>query len=121
MARWPDWLEPLYRSADALDAAGFARGFAPEGRLTFGNGEPAIGPGAIEAGLNELFAAIAAMSHRLVRVWESGDETMFESAVTYGRLDGTTIVIPAASAYTRTGGLVTSARVYCDMSPVFSP
>ncbi|MBD0324459.1 MAG: hypothetical protein ICV72_13895 [Aldersonia sp.] len=61
------------------------------------------------------------MKHRLIRLWEIGDESIFEAVVTYGRADGAAVDIPAVTAYTRSGDSIVSCRIYCDMTPVFAP
>lgn len=117
---WPHWLEKLYACADALDGTGFARHFTAHGSMRFGNSAPLVGPREIEDSLRDFFSSITLMKHRPVRIWEIGDESIFEAVVTYGRPDGTTVQIPAVTAYTRSGNAISSCRIYCDMTPVFA-
>ena len=117
-AVWPAWLQELYRKADALDADGFADAFATDASFTFGNGPAVVGREEIRQSLKGFFASIGSMSHRVVRVWTNPDEVIFEAVVTYGRPDGTTVDVPAVTAYTRVGEQVASCRIYCDMSPL---
>ncbi|WP_340538936.1 nuclear transport factor 2 family protein [Nocardioides sp. GXZ039] len=118
--RWPRWLEDLYQSADALDAAGFASPFGPSGTMRFGNGPTLTGSAEIEASLREFFAAVPSMQHQVLRVWDDGAGVIFEAVVTYGRPDGRSVDIPAVSAYTRSADDALQCRIYCDMAPVFA-
>lgn len=119
--RWPSWLQALYDPADRLDPAGFASRFAPDATLRFANSAEVAGRAQIQASLEGFFATITSMSHRLVHVWEHGQHAAMESVVTYGRADGGRVEIPAVTTYTRApSGEVTSCRIYCDISPVYT-
>ena len=118
---WPAWLAELYRLADARDAVGFAARFTEDASFTFGNAPPILGRGDIEEALTGFFGTISSMTHRPLRVWETPEEAIFEAVVTYGRLDGTLVEVPAVTAYTKSGDLVSSCRIYCDMAPVAAP
>jgi hypothetical protein len=119
--RWPSWLQALYDPADHLDSAGFASHFAPDATLRFANSPEVAGRAQIEASLEGFFGTITSMRHRLVRVWEYGQHAAMESVVTYGRADGQRVEVPAVTTYARAPtGEVTSCRIYCDISPVYT-
>ena len=87
----------------------------------FGNGEPMVGPAAVEAGVAGFFGTIKGIRHRIVNEWHDHAGTVAELEVTYDRLDGEQATIPAATIYhRRDDGLVDDYRVMFDLAPVFA-
>lgn len=114
------WLEDLYEAVDGMDAAGFAGFFADGGRLRFGNWDPLRGPEAVEAAIDDFYGSIAGIDHDIRRVWTPAPGAVHvEAAVTYTRLDGDGVTVPAAIHFTRDGEVIRAMRVYVDQSPVF--
>jgi SnoaL-like protein len=96
--------------------------FAPDGRLAFGNNDPAVGRPAIVAALSGFASTVQGLEHRLLHEWSLGADTIVETEVTYERLDGKRVTVPAASLW-RVGddGLIEDFRVYLDLAPVYAP
>ncbi|MCZ4518929.1 nuclear transport factor 2 family protein [Rhodococcus ruber] len=116
---WPERLRATYDRADSRDARGFASYFSASGTMKFGNSGILTGPQEIESSLTEFFGSISSMKHTIVSVWEASNQAIFEAVVTYGRLDGSSVDVPAVTAYTFENDKVSSCRIYCDMTPVF--
>lgn len=111
----------VFHIVDSRDAAGFGRLFAAGGRMVFGNAEPMYGPERITEGVGEFFATIKGLRHAVRNEWTAGPDTIIELAVTYDRLDGKTVTLPAVTLWHVTGdGLIDDYRVYIDLAPVYA-
>jgi len=87
----------------------------------FGNGEPMIGPAAVEAGVTGFFTTIKALRHRIVNEWHGESGSVAELEVTYDRLDGKQVAIPVTTIlHRRNDGLIDDYRVMFDLAPVFA-
>lgn len=87
--------------------------------VKIGNAPSIVGKEALREGLVEFVASFKAVRHDFVNVFSDGDHAIIEVDVTYTRLDGASITVPAASFLGFREGLVDSLRVYIDMAPVF--
>ncbi|TFI42483.1 nuclear transport factor 2 family protein [Rhodococcus sp. 1R11] len=116
---WPERLSAIYNRADSLDARSFSSYFSASGTMKFGNSDILTGPQEIGSSLTEFFGSISSMKHTIVSVWEASNQAIFEAVVTYGRLDGSSVDVPAVTAYAFENDKVSSCRIYCDMTPVF--
>ncbi|WP_158220925.1 nuclear transport factor 2 family protein [Kineosporia sp. R_H_3] len=115
-----DWVRAVYDDADSLDAAAFAARFAPDASFAMGNNPPLTGPAEIEAGLKGFFGLIAGMRHDFSHRYTVGSVEVMEAAVTYTRLDGSTVTVPGASVTERSGDVITAMRAYIDVAPLFA-
>ena len=61
----------------------------------FGNADPLVGREAIVSGVQGFFSTTKGLRHRIVNQWFVGAETVAETEVTYHRLDGKSVTIPA--------------------------
>ncbi|GAA2206915.1 hypothetical protein GCM10009850_023730 [Nonomuraea monospora] len=112
----------VFQVVDSFDADEFAALMAEDATLVFANAEPLAGREAIAAGIREFFATIGGLRHRVVRTWEAGDDSIAETEVTYRRLDGKDVTVPAVSIWrSRDDGLITDYRIYIDLAPVYAP
>jgi len=99
----------------------FAELFAPDGKLVFANGDPMIGPAAIEAGVSGFFETIKGLRHAIVSEWHEQGDTVLELGVTYDRLDGKQVSIPVVTIFhRRNDGLIDDYRVFFDLAPVYA-
>ncbi|UBU17098.1 nuclear transport factor 2 family protein [Nonomuraea gerenzanensis] len=111
----------VFEVVDSFDAEAFARLLAEDATLVFANAEPLVGRAAIAAGIGEFFGTIGGLRHRVIRTWEAGDDSIAETEVTYRRLDGKDVTVPAVSIWrTRSDGLITDYRIYIDLAPVYA-
>jgi hypothetical protein len=113
--------EAYFRAVDARDAAVVAEFFAENGRLMFGNNEPLVGPAGVEQGVGGVFAAVDGISHRIVRDWYPGADTIVEVEIDFIRHDGGQVTVPAAVHWhLDAGGKIDEMRVFIDIAPVLA-
>lgn len=113
--------EAVFAAVDRQDAAAFAGAFDPDGVFVFGNAAPVAGPAAIEAAVSNFFRILDGLRHELHDVWEAGDAVISRLTVTYIRLDGTTVTLPAATIWHGQYGAITDYRIYADLGPLLTP
>jgi SnoaL-like protein len=111
----------VFAVIDEMDANEFGELLADDARLIFGNAEPMIGRGDITAGVSEFYTTIAGLRHVLVNTWTSQAYTVAQLDVTYRRLDGKEVTIPAATIYhTNAAAKIDDYRIFADLTPVYS-
>jgi ketosteroid isomerase-like protein len=112
----------VFAAVDARDSRGFAEFFAEDGRLVFGNAEPMVGLGVIVEGIDRFFGTIAGLNHEVVNEWVTGADTVVELIVTYDRLDGRSVAVPAVSIWhVDEDGRIDDYRIFIDLAPVYEP
>jgi len=117
----PEFVREVFRRVDNFDPAAFAELFSPDGKIVFGNGEPMVGPGSIEAGVRGFFITIKGLRHRIANEWHQQGDSVIELDVTYDRLDGKQVTIPAVTIFhRRDDGLIDDYRVLFDLAPVYA-
>jgi ketosteroid isomerase-like protein len=113
--------ESVFALVDKQDSQGIGALLAPRATFAIGNREPANGRDEIVATQGIFFTLIQELRHELVREWAVGDATIAETKVTYTRLDGREVTVPAVSIWiVDEAGLITDFRVFVDQSPVFT-
>ncbi|MFD2422737.1 nuclear transport factor 2 family protein [Amycolatopsis pigmentata] len=111
----------VFGIVDSGDAAAFGRLFSEGGRMVFGNGDPIHGPDRIAESVGEFFATIKGLRHAVRNEWTVGPDTIIELAVTYDRLDGKTVTVPAVTMWRAADdGLIDDYRIYIDLAPVYA-
>ncbi|GAA0948881.1 hypothetical protein GCM10009554_46980 [Kribbella koreensis] len=112
--------ESVFALVDKQDVQGIGALLAPRARFAIGNREPADGRDEIVATQGIFFTLVQGLRHELLREWAVDDTTIAETSVTYTRLDGRDVTVPAVSIWTvDEAGLITDFRVFIDQSPVF--
>ena len=122
------WADDLYaRSVDRKDAAGFARAFAPDGWVQFGNWPRTTGREAITETIAQFFSGFQSLSHRSIGQWLDGRTLVLEAEVTYLRHDNRTVTVPActifrlAAAPSADGSpQAKECRIYVDLAPLYA-
>lgn len=97
----PAWLEQYFADVDAMRLEAFVAHHAPAARVVFGNNPAAVGLDAIRGAIGGFWDTIAGLSHGFRNVWEEGPVAIVESAVTYHRKDGESVVLPCVSIVQR--------------------
>ena len=112
----------LLADIDAMDARLFASHLAIDGRLRFANAPVVEGRVAIEEAIAGFFTTIKALRHRLVDQSHADGTTIVEVEVTYTRLDGDRITLPAAVIMRREGTeeLIQDYRTFIDQGPLYA-
>jgi hypothetical protein len=112
----------IFTAVDARNASEFSAFFAGNGRLVFGNGEPMVGANAIAEGVDQFFTTINGLRHHVLNEWVIGPDTLVELNVTYDRLDGRSVTVPAVSIWhLDDDGLIDDYRIFIDLTPVYMP
>lgn len=109
----------VFDVVDAMDLNAVAALFAEDATMVFANGEPMVGREAVVAGNTAFMSTIKGLRHRLLNEWRVGATTIAETEVTYSRVDGKEVTLPAVSIWsTREDGLIVEYRVFVDLAPV---
>ena len=112
----------VFRAVDEQDFDAFTALLARDSRFAFGNQEPLLGIDAILAGNAAFFTMVQRTRHQVLHVRTIGSTTVAETDVTYTRLDGKDVTLPACSIWdVDADGLITDYRVYVDLAPVLTP
>ena len=114
-------IQPLFDALDARDAKAAGKLFTEDATFTFGNGEPAVGRGAIEDALSSFFSGLKGVRHRLIRTWEHPDCVVLHGEVTFTRSDDRSVTLPFADFIDIDGGKISKWLVYADVTPLSSP
>jgi ketosteroid isomerase-like protein len=116
----PLQVSEAFRSVDEMRLDDFAALFTPDGSMTFGNGEPSVGPAAIRAALGDFYQHLDGVRHELQGAWIAGDVSINEAIVHYTMKDGSDVPLPVVSVLRWSGDLVQEWRIYMDAAPVFA-
>lgn len=121
-----EWAKALYDGAvDKKDAAGFAAVFADDAWMRFANNEPVVGRKNIEAAIAGFFTMLDTLEHEQTGIWSQGDALILQANVTYRRLDGGVVTVPAVTimrlAGTAAAPVVKRCQMFVDLTPLFAP
>jgi len=117
----PEFAREVFRRVDTFEPARFAELFSPDGRIVFGNGDPMVGPAAIEAGVGAFFGTIKGLRHGVLKEWYQQNDSVIELETTYDRRDGKQVTIPVVTIFhRRDDGLIDDYRVVFDLAPVYA-
>jgi hypothetical protein len=120
------WYQDYLAVLDAYDLEGYAAFLAPEVSVQFGNDEPLRGREDVTAGLGAFWGSVTGLGWRLLHeplnVYGEDSRFVLEALNHYDRGDGPRVTV-RATAWTdrRDDGLVTSVRLYQDVSPLYAP
>lgn len=115
-----DTLTRMFRDIDARDADAFVRWLTDDVVFQYGNWPAAEGRAATREVVAQFFAGIAGLSHDLNGSWECGDVTVCRLSVTYTRLDGRCVALPAANILQYRGDRICDYRIYIDATPLLA-
>ncbi|SDL41574.1 nuclear transport factor 2 family protein [Nonomuraea jiangxiensis] len=116
-----DEVRHVFRIVDRFEPDEFVKLLAEDATMVFANAEPMVGHEAVAAGLRAFFATIGGLRHRIVRDWRVGADTIAQTEVTYRRLDGGDVSLPAVTIWTtRDDGLISDYRVFIDLAPLYA-
>lgn len=87
--------ERLFSDIDSMDASLFASHLTDDASLRFANAPTVEGRSAIREAIAGFFTTIGGLRHRAVEDWEADGTTIVEAEVTYTRLDGDEVTLPA--------------------------
>lgn len=110
----------VFAAVDAKKPADFASFLTEDGSFTFGNWPAAVGREATAKTVSDFFAGIGGINHEITGVWQDGDTAIVRLAVTYHRLDGTSVTLPCANIWKLVGDKIKDYNIYMDVNPVFA-
>ncbi|MFC5216616.1 nuclear transport factor 2 family protein [Streptomyces coerulescens] len=114
--------DALFAKIDRGELHAVADLFAENATMVFGNGEPLVGREAILTANLAFMETVAGLRHRIVDAWTVDATTIAVTDVTYTRLDGREVTVPAVSIWRVGGdGLIIGFRVVLDLAPVYAP
>ncbi len=113
-------VQQIFNSVDAMDTDGFLAFLTDEVRFRFGNMPPVVGKEAVRQAIEELFASIKGLNHRILRTWPHSDSVICQGEVTYTRTDDSQVTIPFVNVWGMEGERVKEYLVYIDITPLYS-
>jgi SnoaL-like protein len=113
-------VEEAFRSVDEMRFDDFGALFTADGTMTFGNGEPTVGPDAIKTALSDFYRILRSVRHELKGAWIAGDVSINEAVVHYTMASGAVVPVPATSILRWDGDHVRAWNIYMDVAPVFA-
>lgn len=111
----------LFHAIDSKNIDALLAYMAPEATQRFAHQEPLRGHEEIRAGNAAFFDAIDSASHEITGLWESDGTVIVRINVTYMRLDGLSVTIPAVTIFRESDGLIVEYEVFVDTAPIFAP
>jgi uncharacterized protein (TIGR02246 family) len=116
----PLQVREAFRSVDEMRLDDFAALFTPDGTMTFGNGDPSVGPDAIRTALADFYQHLTGVRHELRGAWIVDDVSINEAIVHYTMKDGSDVPLPVTSILRWSGDRVREWRIYMDAAPAFA-
>ena len=116
---WMEWVEAMYEALDAKDVDAFVAKLTPGAEVRFGNGAPVEGRVAVRDAFGEFFQSIGSVSHAFTSQLRVDDTLIIEQMVTFGRRDGSAVMLPAVTIFELTEGKADRMQTYIDVSPVY--
>lgn len=113
-------MKSIFADADKLDLEKYVASFTEDARFQVGNEPPAVGRAAIKHAGGAIFSAVKAMKHDIIEIWLEKDAAIVEAKVNYTRLDNRVVPVQCVTILRTRDNLVADARVFMDISPVFS-
>jgi hypothetical protein len=111
----------LVADIDSMDANTFASNLSEGCVLRYANHPEVHGRDAIAAAIGAFYETIGGLRHQPVNEWTAGETTILQFDVTYTRLDGGEVTVPAVSIVRSGGELIDDYRIYVDLAPVYAP
>ncbi len=116
-----EWWRRFFLAVDRKDISDLGDWFSTDLELQFGNWPRVMGKDAALVVLEQFFGSIDGLSHQLIGAVSQEARIVVESIVTYRRLDGSSVSLPAATLLERDGERIKHLRIYVDQSPLFAP
>lgn len=112
----------LFSDIDHMDAGLFASHLAEDATLRFGNAPAIQGRDSIEEAIAGFFSTIGGLRHRVIEEWNAEGTTIVEVEVTYTRLDGGVVTLPAVIILRHADAAegVADYRIFVDQSPLYA-
>jgi ketosteroid isomerase-like protein len=114
------WAARFFQTIDAMDSAGFAAYFTPDGSFRMGNTPAAAGRDAIEEFVRGFFAALSGIGHNTTGLWDGPQTLISEGVVTYRTHSDKVIELGYFGIMEFEGDLIRNYRAYIDPAPLMA-
>ena len=115
-----DWVQRIFNSIDAMDTNGFLSFLTDEVRFRFGNAPSAVGKEEVRQAIEEFFASIKGLKHRVLKTWAHSDAVICQGEVTYTRTDDSQVTIPFVNVWAVEADRIKDYLIYIDITPLYS-
>ncbi|GGF52902.1 nuclear transport factor 2 family protein [Alteromonas lipolytica] len=112
-------MKSLFQAIDNQDADSFAAFLAENATFRFGNAPAVHGREAIKAAVSGFFDSISAISHTLNEAWQTPAGAVSHGAVTYTRLDNSTLTVPFCNVFKIRDNLIEEYLIFVDNSELY--
>lgn len=112
------WCRKLFASIDGKRIWEFLEFLTPDARFRFGSAPPAEGQQAVVQALEQFFARVPALSHRVFDLWETPGHLICRGEVSYELRDGESVRIPFCNVFTMRAEKVACYDIYLDPTPL---
>lgn len=114
------WLAELFAAIDRKDTEAFVGFLARDAQFRFGSQPAVSGRAQIAEAVDQFFASIAALSHRMDTIFESENGIAVEGEVTYTRHDRSLVSLPFVNVFGMEGEKIATYRIYIEIGPLYS-
>jgi ketosteroid isomerase-like protein len=116
-----EWYLTYLNAMDKLDIDAYATFLAEDCEMQFGNNPLVKGKHKIVESLTAFWATIDSDEHNLQNIYGDDRNFVLEAFNTFKRKDNTSVTVPAVAITEKNEeGLVTSVRLFMDISTLFS-
>lgn len=116
MSEAHDFSVEMFARSDAKDVDGWTALMTDDVHFVFGNGDPIEGREAVRAIIGGFLESIQSINHEVIEAWSIHNKLIQRLHVTYTRLDGRVLSVPAANILTRRDGLISGYLCFVDNS-----
>lgn len=117
-AQVPDWVRAFYDVVDAMGSDEMAPLLTDDVTFRMGNNPEVLGREAVIAGSRGVTKMFQGLAHDYVAVDQVGGKSFVDCWVTYTLFDESTFVLPFLTVFERRDDLISSIRIFGDMSPL---
>lgn len=112
------WCRRLFESIDAKRSRDFASFLTPDACFRYGSAPAVQGEAAIVHAVEQFFASVASLSHRVQELWETPEHIVCRGEVRYQRHDGKSVLMPFCNVLTMRGEKIAGYDIYLDPTPL---
>ncbi len=114
-----NWFKNAYTIIDAKEEAANRNLYAEDSEVIFGNRPAVTGVENVINMFKHFWTTIKGYEHSIVSIYGKDDSFAAETVVSYSRLDGTTVTIPAVTVIeVNEHRKIKSMRIFIDITPL---
>lgn len=115
-----NWINELFASIDAMDAARFCSFLTNDCVFTMGNFPAVVGKEQIQSAVDRFFQSIKALSHTNLSSYQCDDSLFVRGTVTYTRHNDTQLTVEFLNHFKMDGSLIKDYRIFMDISQLYT-